>query len=1344
MLELLQQLFKINDYIVVTRIDGSQVVGKILMLNNNALGLQKLDGTKTILRSDDIKAFDEYILNSIESDKTDTSLFNIQEAKANTEESDTVNQSEGASLDSESSNEFNVTTKPDIKEKFKANNSKKIDFSQVKSNKNLGKDLKSLAVLLPQDKINDDSLLVREKGFIIRPPRSGKPGIIQEINSSKTLTFYFSKIIDDELKFKNLSKRVHVIYTKKFGQGSDYAVSIHEPKPISKCIELAEKFFLNDNISIAEDILQQILDDYPYNSSANSKLNEIRRISFNKKYGVNSDDYYLKAKTFQNEKKYDEAIEYFYKAIEHNQKNESAIKDLAMLYAQLFKVEENAEKKEQLRNSCKDLLKKHDSQIPKNISKFYFLENLYFSIQDYNNFLTAVNKLINYSEVKDNSQRNIHFMAKIASAYVNLNQLEEAKDYISRCLKIDPNFQTALKLKEIIDNPTQENVKTAFSLFFESKNTGVSPYISNLLESYNDYVGIPEKIKETGDFTISTLKAVRNYIDKFKGMSRQRCQYLLTEAKLMQILEQDKPTELRSVLAKYCNDMAKNHIADGSSMDTVRFYYNEAFSLEDNISSTIRQAAYYVLTCFYTNKSDLVQKVSEDISITDALKELFIDSTRLEPRYFEFLIQMCLNNKHISDRVADSLFDTLSWRKSCIRYLMGVIDNHSDFNSDAITRENFISLWNDAIEKRDHEIRSSITSIESLSNFSSLDEISAKLSAPDYSNIIKNWMPVLDQSRFNTVFKKEIINDIDKYTKAVGYRSKDTTYNIVSSELLRFIDEIEKSPTRISYTSLLPLAKKIYDKLTNSFEEFVLSSTPKVKISLLKVESIISESNTVPLQISVENDKESSPIKDVNISIDTDEQIRSASGTEQSFDIIDGGYEKIFKFKIQVSSEVIKNRSGVIHLHCRYKINSSQDVDLPAELTLRLYSEDEFIKIDNPYAPIADGGPVTDTQMFYGRDEFISDISAAILKSNSKQIIIYGQKRSGKSSVLYHLRKRLEESGKAFCVSFSMGEIYGRNFSELTFYYKILSCIRDVLEDMAEDNKIIPQFTLPSRHEFTEENPDNPVSSFIKYIHKFKQACKTLQDWNGRKLVVMIDEFTYLYTGIKEGTISDTIMKQWKSVAENPNASFSVVLVGQDVVPTFKRESYASNAFGIIQDIRLNYLAEQPARDLIEKPVLNDRNESRYVGRAVDSILDYTSRNPYYIQIFCSRLIDYINNHRSITITEADVKDVALSFVKGEQALEIDKFDNLIRAGEKEDQQEFKDEQILKVLRCIAENTRSTPYCNEFDLQSGLLPELQERIINSLCEREVVERQEINGTRYRIQVRLFKEWLLNH
>ena len=55
-------------------------------------------------------------------------------------------------------------------------------------------------------------------------------------------------------------------------------------------------------------------------------------------------------------------------------------------------------------------------------------------------------------------------------------------------------------------------------------------------------------------------------------------------------------------------------------------------------------------------------------------------------------------------------------------------------------------------------------------------------------------------------------------------------------------------------------------------------------------------------------------------------------------------------------------------------------------------------------------------------------------------------------------------------------------------------------------------------------------------------------------------------------------MKQWKAVTQNERAQFSVVLVGQDVVPSFKNEDYAKNAFGVIEDIRLTYLNEEPAR----------------------------------------------------------------------------------------------------------------------------------------------------------------------
>ena len=240
----------------------------------------------------------------------------------------------------------------------------------------------------------------------------------------------------------------------------------------------------------------------------------------------------------------------------------------------------------------------------------------------------------------------------------------------------------------------------------------------------------------------------------------------------------------------------------------------------------------------------------------------------------------------------------------------------------------------------------------------------------------------------------------------------------------------------------------------------------------------------------------------------------------------------------------------------------------------------------------------------------------------------------------------------------------------------------------------------------------------------------------------MIDEFTYLYSGIKHGNVSSSIMKQWKAVTQNDRAQFSVVLVGQDVVPSFKKEDYASNAFGVIEDIRLTYLKEEPARELREKPILNSSGESRYIGNAVSRIIDYTSRNPYYIQIFCDRLVDTMNRNKAISVTEADVNDVARTFIEGSEALPEDKFDNLIRAGESEDLQEYSESHILLVLKQIALNSKNIGYCNREDVRVLEDKEEEDAIFKHLYDREVLELKGDNN--YKIQVKLFQEWLLNH
>ena len=406
------------------------------------------------------------------------------------------------------------------------------------------------------------------------------------------------------------------------------------------------------------------------------------------------------------------------------------------------------------------------------------------------------------------------------------------------------------------------------------------------------------------------------------------------------------------------------------------------------------------------------------------------------------------------------------------------------------------------------------------------------------------------------------------------------------------------------------------------------------------------------------------------------------------------------------------------------------------QLSLRLYSEEEFEVIPNPYEKLANGGPVKDTSMFYGRNEFIERITHAIIQADSKQVVIYGQKRSGKSSVLYHLKKSLENTNQTFCISFSIGDIY-ETISSATFFFKILSLIEEEIENISFRRQIAPDFKCPTYADF-KDNP-NPADLFRKYIRNFKRACSILDNWKNKKLVVMIDEFTYLYTAIKTDKVSDAIMKQWKAITQNEDSMFSSVLVGQDVFPMFKDDF--PNEFGVTQDERLTYLSKSDALRLIEEPIGKTKtNRNRFIGNTLDTIIDYTSCNPYYIQIFCARLVSEMNRKKFIEVTNADVKEIAESFIIGGQALTDDKFDNLLNAGEKHDIQKIPKEHSKAILRKIASNAMNIGFCLREQISIGK-PEYEDEILKDLVKREVLEQK---GDSYKIQVKLFQEWLLKH
>ncbi|MCM8827645.1 MAG: hypothetical protein NC904_09065, partial [Candidatus Omnitrophica bacterium] len=865
---------------------------------------------------------------------------------------------------------------------------------------------------------------------------------------------------------------------------------------------------------------------------------------------------YQRAKKLHNiEKNYEEALKYYLIALENNEKKESCIKDIAMLYVSMDKVAEAIE-----------FMNKYEKELPKNLSTYYYLENFYGSVRDFNKVLEYTDLLLEQKAIINDKRKYSMYLAKKGFALIKLSKSDEAREILEEAISIHPENTYANRLLQALDEPDNEELNQFIAdAEFDSFGGGFSKFIRDTLENYDEYYGVPAKVIDSGDFSKETLNVIRRLIDTAgKARPRERANYLLTEAKLMTTLEPEKESNLRSVLARYCNAMALNHITENSSMDVIRYYYLEAFSLEEKWESVERQVEVYLLS-YKTSYTELLNLGSRDPKIDESL--LLTLSSDVKDYIWEGILSMFLWNRSISAQITSKLFDNISLKDKSIIFLSS-LGLKSNVN---ISSDDYTNLWNQAREKRQRDYLRWFASLKAISNSDNLETLTNIL-LDSINEIRKSWLTQLDTSRLN-IIATDIYDVLATYLRQSGYRDKERSYNFAKAQINQLITEIKEKPTKFSYEGFIPLLEKIELLLDKSFKAVEEASTPKVEISILGEANVLGNDNVVPFQLKVESSKNSSPIRNIKIIVQNTDDITFIEKSNEYFDSIDGGESHIFNLSVKVSNKIADEKATSINITCFYN-NRTEDepVKLEKQLSLRLYSENEFETIPNPYEKLANGGPVTDRSMFYGRNEFIDRITEAIISADSKQVVIYGQKRSGKSSVLYHLKKSLEETQKTFCISFSIGEIF-ENISSATFFHKILFTIEEELENLSFDGIAVPDFKCPPYKEL--KDAPNSADVFRKYIRNFKRACQNTPNWKDKKLVVMIDEFTYLYTAIKEGKVSDAIMKQWKAITQNEDATFSSVLVGQDVFPLFKSEF--PNEFGVTQDERLTYLSKRDA-----------------------------------------------------------------------------------------------------------------------------------------------------------------------
>ena len=481
-----------------------------------------------------------------------------------------------------------------------------------------------------------------------------------------------------------------------------------------------------------------------------------------------------------------------------------------------------------------------------------------------------------------------------------------------------------------------------------------------------------------------------------------------------------------------------------------------------------------------------------------------------------------------------------------------------------------------------------------------------------------NLLFKLDQQRVGEL--QRILETALEICKQVTFEERERLCIQLRVYCQNLVGEIEESPTKLSIKDIYPIIEVIQEKVSAYLERLYETSKPQLTLRL-PVESYAPDTGRkIEVQVVLENERGRSPAESLELIVSDDATFFAVTEPDiKQNESLRGGEQAILTVSLRVTPRALHAQTFSLPVSAQYRTRTEEQAQIPFQnLSIRLYSEDEFEDIENPYAEYAEGGIVGDANMFFGREELIHNIANAIQKSRlqSKSVMVFGQKRSGKSSVLFHLKKLLQEDKNLLILDLeNIATILGEDSNQVedskaTLLNQILKSILTELdyaiEDRVDEGFAALELSIPSDQEFYAH--PNPLQYFGDIFKSFKRQVFTQKDWRDVRIVLLIDEFQYIYARIVAGEISASFMQSWKALLQANY--FNAVLVGQDVMPKFKARF--PNEFGTTQDERVTYLKPEDARRLIDEPIriVGQQDGSRYREQAIERILDLTAGKP--------------------------------------------------------------------------------------------------------------------------------------
>jgi hypothetical protein len=372
-------------------------------------------------------------------------------------------------------------------------------------------------------------------------------------------------------------------------------------------------------------------------------------------------------------------------------------------------------------------------------------------------------------------------------------------------------------------------------------------------------------------------------------------------------------------------------------------------------------------------------------------------------------------------------------------------------------------------------------------------------------------------------------------------------------------------------------------------------------------------------------------------------------------------------------------------------------------------------QINNPYIV----GPVLDelgTSLFVGRRDLARQLEQALRKGSQRPTFsLIGERRMGKSSTLKQLPDLLDH--RYFLPIFNDLQAPEMSSSIAAFLSKVAERICEAVSNEIQ----LEELEIEPLQEASRKSEAEVYFVFDEWLKNVEHLLEQ-KDWT---LLLSFDEFEHLEKVAQAKYLDMHLLLNWfRSVIQN-RPRLALLFSGGRSIGEMSTESGINWAsyFVNVQTLRVSFLREAEALQLITHPIPDYPIEQIYGEGVVDEIIRVTGCHPFLVQAVCSAVIDNLNADKREQATVQDVAIAVNQLLVNWEAYFQDLWDRT-------------DKNQRLCLFTIGNLGKSD--LQNIAQKSGLDERIVRRTVEILRKRDLVVQEDQN---YRIAAPIFSKWV---